>query len=121
MIQNVQNGTVKLAHIAGTANIADALTKPLGPSQFIPHAHQMLGITKHAYSTTIVLPIATPHLTASEANDIWDSIHPGLKAGWQTFISPTRRIRFQHKIAYQITYNAHDPSDHIDKYTHKQK
>ena len=121
MIQNVQNGTVKLAHIAGTANIADALTKPLGPSQFIPHAHQMLGITKHAYSTTIVLPIATPHLTASEANDIWDSIHPGLKAGWQTYISPTQRIRFKHKIAYQIIYSAHDTPTHVDKYTHKQK
>jgi hypothetical protein len=116
MIQNVQNGTVKLAHIAGTANIADALTKPLGPSQFIPHAHQMLGITKHAYSTTIVLPIATPHLTASEANDIWDSIHPGLKAGWQTFISPTQRIRFKNKIANHTIYNTNEPTTTINKH-----
>ena len=119
MIQNVQNGTVKLAHIAGTANIADALTKPLGPSQFIPHAHQMLGITKHAYSTTIVLPIATPHLTASEANDIWDSIHPGLKAGWQTYISPTLRIRFRHTIAHHTIYKTNEPVTNIIK--HKTK
>jgi hypothetical protein len=117
MIQNVQNGTVKLAHIAGTANIADALTKPLGPSQFIPHAHQMLGITKHAYSTTLVLPIATPHRTASEANDIWDSIHPGLKTGWKTYTSARRRIRFKNKIAYLTNFNSHEPSTNINRHT----
>jgi hypothetical protein len=77
----------------------------------------MLGITKHAYSTTIVLPIATPHLTASEANDIWDSIHPGLKAGWQTYISLTQRIRFKNRIAFQIKYNTHNPLNTINKYT----
>jgi hypothetical protein len=119
MIQNVQNGTVKLAHIAGTANIADALTKPLGPSQFIPHAQQMLGITKHAYSTTLVLPLATPHRTASEANDIWDSIHPGLKAGWKTYTSPTQRITFKKTIAFQIIYSTHEPPTNIKQYIDK--
>jgi hypothetical protein len=79
----------------------------------------MLGITKHAYSTISVLPTATPHRTASEANDIWDSIHPGLKAGWKTYRSPTLRIKFNHNIARHIIYDTHEPTSTIHKYNNQ--
>jgi hypothetical protein len=42
MIQKVQDGIVRLTHMAGNIMHADALTKPLGPTQYSPHATTLL-------------------------------------------------------------------------------
>jgi len=43
LIEQVQAKVIAPVKINGLENCADALTKPLGPRQFKPHAEQMLG------------------------------------------------------------------------------
>ena len=110
MIQHVQNGTVRLAHIEGTANVADALTKPLGPSQFIPHAQQMLGLTRHTFSTTVVIPRATLHMTAQEANIMWNSYHTDHTVGHKSHTRTTKHTTFHRSISQQVYYDNTAPT-----------
>ena len=49
MIQKVQDNIIKMSHLPGLVMPADLLTKPLGPTQFIPHASTLLQ-GKQAYS-----------------------------------------------------------------------
>jgi len=40
----VKNGTIKLFFISGLDNVADIMTKPLGPKLFLQHRRALLGM-----------------------------------------------------------------------------
>jgi hypothetical protein len=113
MIQKVQDNIIKMSHLPGLVMPADLLTKPLGPTQFIPHASTLLQ-GKQAYSARHLDKQARQE-RIEWANCTWTQHYPA------THISPTehkRKIHFPHTHrAYTHYYDPADPVTQINSTT----
>jgi hypothetical protein len=106
MIQKVQDNIIKMSHLPGLVMPADLLTKPLGPTQFIPHASTLLQ-GKQAYSARHLDKQARKE-RIEWANHIWAQHHP-TQIGLQKH---TTLVRFPR--ANTLVYR-YDPNETNDK------
>jgi hypothetical protein len=97
MIQKVQDGIVKLTHMAGNIMHADALTKPLGPTQYSPHANTLL----HGRKAFSASSINTNFTKVQEANNLWQISHPRITLNDP---KPPHTIRIPHHNIRQMIY-----------------
>jgi len=114
MIQKVQDGIVKLTHMAGINMHADALTKSLGPTQYSPHATTLLHGRKAFSAST------TTHSRRTIANHAWAAFYspipPNTPTPHTTIRFPAKNIRHNYYIdqtkesTYRVNITSYTPS-----------
>ena len=97
MIQKAQDSIVKMSHLPGVDMHADLLTKPLGPTQYTPHATTLLQ-GKKAYSATQTESTSRVD-KVTQANNTWSQYYPPISMYTTPYI---RKVRFPNR---NHTYN----------------